>query len=166
MAGPISNPESCCNSSSTKLRAWFRRRSSGAASTSGRQATAALRNVPNARSSAGNVLQNAFPAASTYSSHGYGNQVAVSLPTRWATVVASGYMGADLRFMFGWPALVQLQPGGRADQQSERPLGRWLFHRGVRNQRRRQLRHCTTNGGTRLRRLHPGWLPHLALVQC
>ncbi len=42
-----------------------------------------------------------FPTGYDATSPGYGNQVAVSLPTRWFTVVASGYMGADLRFFFG-----------------------------------------------------------------
>ncbi len=42
-----------------------------------------------------------FPRGVDVNSNGYGNQLAVSLPTRWLTVVASGYMGADLRFMFG-----------------------------------------------------------------
>ncbi len=45
--------------------------------------------------------QAAFPNGFTASSTQYGNQVAVSLPTRWATLVASGYFGGDLRFFFG-----------------------------------------------------------------
>ncbi len=68
---------------------------------SGRQATVPFSNVPNAPSPLPeNFYKTAFPRGVDNSSHGYGNQVAVSLPTRWATVVASGYMGADLRFMF------------------------------------------------------------------
>ena len=47
----------------------------------------------------------AFPNGASLNSNGYGNQIAVSLPTRWATVVASGYMGADLRFFFGGQTL-------------------------------------------------------------
>ncbi len=47
----------------------------------------------------------AFPNGVSLNSNGYGNQVAVSLPTRWVTVVASGYMGADLRFFFGGQTL-------------------------------------------------------------
>jgi len=55
------------------------------------------------------VLASAIPAPynATFTrgvdvtSPGYGNQVAVSLPTRWFTVVASGYIGADMRFFFG-----------------------------------------------------------------
>ena len=43
----------------------------------------------------------AFPRGVDVTSPGYGNQVAVSLPTRWVTVAASGYLGADLRFFFG-----------------------------------------------------------------
>ncbi len=42
-----------------------------------------------------------FPTGVDVTTPGYGNQVAVSLPTRWVTVVASGYMGADMRFFFG-----------------------------------------------------------------
>ena len=41
-----------------------------------------------------------FPRGVDNNSNGYGNQIGVSLPTRWFTVVASGYMGADLRFFF------------------------------------------------------------------
>ena len=43
----------------------------------------------------------AFPTGVNVTTPGYGNQVAVSLPTRWFTVVGSGYMGADMRFFFG-----------------------------------------------------------------
>jgi hypothetical protein len=68
---------------------------------SGRQATLPFANVPLAPSpEPANFYQTAFPRGVDNTSHGYGNQVAVSLPTRWATVVASGYMGADLRFFF------------------------------------------------------------------
>ncbi len=42
-----------------------------------------------------------FPNGVNVSSPGYGNQIAVSLPTRWVTLVTSLYSGADLRFMFG-----------------------------------------------------------------
>ncbi len=42
-----------------------------------------------------------FPTGVDVTTPGYGNQIAVSLPTRWLTVVASGYMGADMRFFFG-----------------------------------------------------------------
>jgi hypothetical protein len=43
----------------------------------------------------------AFPAGFTVSSKQYGDQVGISLPTRWATLVATGYFGGDLRFFFG-----------------------------------------------------------------
>lgn len=43
----------------------------------------------------------AFPDGASTSSNGYGNQVAVQLPTRWATVEVSAYIGADLRWFFG-----------------------------------------------------------------
>jgi hypothetical protein len=47
------------------------------------------------------AYQAAYPAGFTTSSSLYGNQVAIQLPTRWATVVASAYFGGDLRFFFG-----------------------------------------------------------------
>ncbi len=47
------------------------------------------------------AYKTAFPTGVDVTTPGYGNQVAVSLPTRWVTVVASGYMGADMRFFFG-----------------------------------------------------------------
>jgi len=59
----------------------------------GRQATVPFSNVPTA-------YKIAFPRGVDANSNGYGNQIAVSLPTRWVTVVASGYMGADMRFFF------------------------------------------------------------------
>ncbi len=43
----------------------------------------------------------AYPNGFTTSSNLYGNQIALQLPTRWMTVVASGYFGGDLRFFFG-----------------------------------------------------------------
>lgn len=47
------------------------------------------------------AYQAAYPAGFTTSSTLYGNQVAIQLPTRWATLVASAYFGGDLRFFFG-----------------------------------------------------------------
>jgi len=44
-------------------------------------------------------LQAQFPAGFTNSSHMFGNQFAVQLPTRWFTLVASAYRGGDMRFM-------------------------------------------------------------------
>ena len=43
----------------------------------------------------------AFPNGFTTSSTMYGNQLALQLPTRWVTLVGSGYFGGDLRFFFG-----------------------------------------------------------------
>jgi hypothetical protein len=40
-----------------------------------------------------------FPRGFTNSSHMFGNQLAVQLPTRWFTLVASVYKGGDMRFM-------------------------------------------------------------------
>jgi hypothetical protein len=59
-----------------------------------RQATVLASAVPTA-------YKEAFPRGVDQNSNGYGNQVAVSLPTRWFTVVSSAYYGADLRFFFG-----------------------------------------------------------------
>ena len=86
-----------------------------------RQATVLASAVPTdtALGANPNFYKAAFGAEGTIShgvdatSHGYGNQVAVSLPTRWATVVASAYMGADLRFFFGGETLSNYnQTGG------------------------------------------------------
>jgi hypothetical protein len=63
-----------------------------------RQATVLASAVPK-------TFQSAFPKGVDVSSPGYGNQVAVSLPSRWVTVVASGYVGADLRFFFAGETL-------------------------------------------------------------
>ena len=65
---------------------------------SGRQATVLASAIPTA-------FKTAFPRGYDATSNGYGNQLAVSLPTRWFTVVASGYQGADLRFFFGGETL-------------------------------------------------------------
>jgi len=46
-----------------------------------------------------------FPTGAEARSEGYGGQLAVSLPTRWATVSASAYRGGDLRFMFAGQTL-------------------------------------------------------------
>ncbi len=43
----------------------------------------------------------AFPNGFDASSHLYGEQLALQLPTRWFTLVVSAYQGADLRFYFG-----------------------------------------------------------------
>ena len=62
--------------------------------------------VPNSSYYAGGVLAipanylAAFPNGFTASSSIYGNQLAVQLPTRWFTIVASAYRGGDLRFFF------------------------------------------------------------------
>ena len=43
----------------------------------------------------------AFPHGYTATSKLWGDQLALQLPTRWFTLVASAYKGGDMRFMFG-----------------------------------------------------------------
>jgi hypothetical protein len=45
--------------------------------------------------------QAAFPNGFETTSKQYGNQIAIQLPTRWFTLVASAYTGGDLRFFLG-----------------------------------------------------------------
>jgi len=45
--------------------------------------------------------QEALPNGFTASSKMYGDQLGLQLPTRWFTLVVTGYRGADLRFFFG-----------------------------------------------------------------
>jgi hypothetical protein len=71
---------------------------------SGRQDTVLASSVPVA-------YKADFPIGTDRSSNGYGNQIAVSLPTRWATLVASGYMGSDLRFFFAGQTLSYYNQG-------------------------------------------------------
>jgi len=54
----------------------------------------------------------AFPTGATNRSEGYGGQIAVQLPTRWATIVASAYRGGDLRFPFGGQTLSNFNDEG------------------------------------------------------
>jgi hypothetical protein len=74
---------------------------------SGRQMTVLGSAVPTCPTCAGGIdeYKAAFPTGVDIHSNGYGNQIALSLPTRWATVVASGYMGSDLRFFFAGQTL-------------------------------------------------------------
>jgi hypothetical protein len=67
-----------------------------------RQETIVAAQIPTCTGCAGgaNFYKSAFPNGVDVSTPGYGNQVALSLPTRWLTAVLSGYMGADLRFFF------------------------------------------------------------------
>ncbi len=58
------------------------------------------------------AVKAAFPTGAEVRSEGYGGQVGVSLPTRWATVVASAYRGGDLRFMFGGQTLSNFNDEG------------------------------------------------------
>jgi hypothetical protein len=46
-------------------------------------------------------LEQAFPNGFQTTSKQYGNQLGIQLPTRWFTLVASGYRGGDLRFFLG-----------------------------------------------------------------
>jgi hypothetical protein len=65
-----------------------------------------------------------FAKGFTASSNMYGNQIAVQLPTRWFTIVASAYRGGDMRFMLAGQlstyftdttGLYQLQQFGTVD---------------------------------------------------
>src|SRR6202011_4754098 len=58
------------------------------------------------------AVKAAFPTGATDRSTGYGGQIAVQLPTRWATVVASAYRGGDLRFFFGTQTLSNFNDTG------------------------------------------------------
>jgi hypothetical protein len=58
------------------------------------------------------AVKAAFPTGATNRSEGYGGQVAVQLPTRWATVVASIYRGGDMRFMFADQTLSYFSDAG------------------------------------------------------
>ena len=80
----------------------------------GRQATVLASAVPldTATGADPNFYQTAFPRGVDNTSNGYGNQLAVSLPTRWFTVVASGYQGADLRFFFAGETLSNYNQAG------------------------------------------------------
>ena len=81
---------------------------------SGRQATVLASAIPldTAKGADPKFYQNAFPRGYDATSNGYGNQLAVSLPTRWFTVVASGYQGADLRFFFAGETLSNYNQAG------------------------------------------------------
>src|ERR1019366_8337969 len=46
----------------------------------------------------------ALPDGYSATSKMWGDQLALQLPTRWFTLVASAYKGGDLRFMFGGQA--------------------------------------------------------------
>ncbi len=58
------------------------------------------------------AVKAAFPLGANDRSEGYGGQVAVQLPTRWATIVASAYRGGDLRFPFGGQTLSYFSDAG------------------------------------------------------
>ena len=110
---PRSNPGWFCNSNSTRLPASFPHRFSGAASTQDVRQQSWL---PPFRT----AFKTAFPRGYDATSNGYGNQLAVSLPTRWFTVVASGYQGADLRFFFGGETLSNYNQAGGLTGTAER----------------------------------------------
>src|ERR1017187_4179122 len=80
----------------------------------GRQATVLASAVPTdtATGANPNFYKTAFPKGVDNTSNGYGNQLALSLPTRWFTLVASGYEGADLRFFFGGETLSNYNQAG------------------------------------------------------
>lgn len=79
-----------------------------------RQATTLASAVPTCLTCAGgaNTFKTAFPRGVDVATPGYGNQLAISIPTRWATLVASGYYGGDLRFFFGGVTLSNYNQAG------------------------------------------------------
>ena len=79
-----------------------------------RQATVLASAVPTCVACAGgaNTFKTAFPRGVDATTPGYGNQVAISLPTRWFTVVSSAYFGADLRFFFAGETLSNYNQAG------------------------------------------------------
>jgi len=79
-----------------------------------RQATVLASAVPTCPTCVGgtNFYQAAFPRGVDVTSPGYGNQVAISIPTRWFTVVSSAYFGADLRFFFAGETLSNYNQAG------------------------------------------------------
>jgi hypothetical protein len=79
-----------------------------------RQATVLASAIPScaACTSGANTFKTAFPRGVDVSTPGYGNQVAISLPTRWFTVVSSAYFGADLRFFFAGETLSNYNQAG------------------------------------------------------
>ena len=81
---------------------------------SGRQATVLASAVPldTANKANPDFYKAAYPRGYDATSNGYGNQLALSLPTRWFTLVASGYQGADLRFFFGGETLSNYNQAG------------------------------------------------------
>ena len=80
----------------------------------GRQATVLASAIPadTAKNADPDFYKKAFPRGYDATSNGYGNQLALSLPTRWFTLVASGYYGADLRFFFGGETLSNYNQAG------------------------------------------------------
>jgi hypothetical protein len=79
-----------------------------------RQATVLASAVPLCPTCVGGsaFYQKAFPRGVDATSPGYGNQLAVSIPTRWFTFVSSGYYGADLRFFFAGETLSNYNQAG------------------------------------------------------
>jgi hypothetical protein len=79
-----------------------------------RQATVLASAVPLCPTCVGGstFYQKAFPKGVDATSPGYGNQLAVSIPTRWFTFVTSGYYGADLRFFFAGETLSNYNQAG------------------------------------------------------
>jgi len=79
-----------------------------------RQATVLASAVPTCPTCTGgtNFYQAAFPRGVDVTSPGYGNQLAISIPTRWFTVVSSAYFGADLRFFFAGETLSNYNQAG------------------------------------------------------
>lgn len=84
---------------------------------------------------AGLDVLNTFPHGFTNSSNMYGNQLALQLPTRWATLVVSAYRGGDMRFMLGgqlntyysnFTGLFNVQQVQTVDNVNQAAGGQWV----------------------------------------
>jgi hypothetical protein len=105
-----------------------------------------------------------FQTASTSTATVMATSSQSQLPTRWATVVASAYAGADLRFFFGGQTLSYYNQAagltntadGYSVDYNPAVFGTNAAGHAV---------GCAATAGAWLRRIPSSWIPTLALVQ-